>query len=67
MLFVPPPRQPNRYIKERKEALQKEQEARAAAKHSDCPIGHVPVPDTERKHTLGILKKSIFHCTILHF
>lgn len=49
-----------RYIKERKEALKKEQEAKAAAKYSDCPDGHIPLPDNERKDTLSMLKKSEF-------
>ena len=48
----------NRYIKERKEALQKEQLAKIAAKPKDCPTGHIPLPDNERKETLSMLKKS---------
>lgn len=47
-----------RYIKERKEALQKEKQAKAVAKYTDCPIGHIPLPDSERKETLNMLKKS---------
>ncbi|XP_011506067.1 PREDICTED: uncharacterized protein LOC105368697 [Ceratosolen solmsi marchali] len=47
-----------KYIKERKEALQKIEEAKAASKNVDCPSGHVPVPDNERKQTLSILKKN---------
>ncbi|XP_008202095.1 uncharacterized protein LOC100119016 [Nasonia vitripennis] len=47
-----------KYIKERKEALQKEQLAKIADKHVDCPAGHVPLPDHERKETLSMLKKN---------
>ncbi|XP_014211004.1 uncharacterized protein LOC106641194 [Copidosoma floridanum] len=47
-----------KYIKERKEAMQKEQSAKIAAKQSDCPKGHVSLPDSERKETLCILKKN---------
>ncbi|OXU17992.1 hypothetical protein TSAR_011170 [Trichomalopsis sarcophagae] len=42
-----------KYIKDRKEALQKEQLAKIADKHVDCPAGHVPLPDHERKETLN--------------
>ncbi|XP_058803425.1 uncharacterized protein LOC131671192 [Phymastichus coffea] len=47
-----------KYIKERKEALKREQAAKAAAKYSDCPDGHIPLPDNERKETLSMLKKN---------
>ncbi|XP_014598187.1 PREDICTED: uncharacterized protein LOC106783808 isoform X2 [Polistes canadensis] len=47
-----------KYIKDRKEALQKEEEAKAAAFHPDCPEGHVPLPDHERQETLRVLKKN---------
>ncbi|KAL7287108.1 hypothetical protein TKK_0018726 [Trichogramma kaykai] len=47
-----------KYIKERKEELVKEKLAKAAAKQSDCPVGHVPIPDNERKETLAMLKKN---------
>lgn len=48
----------HRYIKERKQTLQKEQQAKAATKYADCPLGHIPLPDNERKETLNMLKKS---------
>lgn len=38
--------------------MEKERLAKAAAQHTDCPIGHVPLPDNERKETLSMLKKS---------
>ncbi|KAK2581051.1 hypothetical protein KPH14_006094 [Odynerus spinipes] len=47
-----------KYIKDRKEALQKEEEAKASALHPDCPEGHVPLPDNERQETLRMLKKN---------
>lgn len=47
-----------KYIKNRKETLQKEEEAKAAAFHPDCPEGHVPLPDKERQETLRMLKKN---------
>lgn len=49
-----------RYILERKEEQQqKEMErAKAIATNADCPEGHVPLPDSERKETLRMLKKS---------
>jgi len=49
----------NRYLRDRKEAQEKEQKAKAEALHSDCPEGHVPLPDHERKETLRLLKKSM--------
>jgi len=50
----------NRYLRDRKEAQEKEQKAKAEALHSDCPEGHVPLPDHERKETLRLLKKSMW-------
>ncbi|XP_043495461.1 uncharacterized protein LOC122519809 isoform X2 [Polistes fuscatus] len=47
-----------KYIKDRKEALQKEEEAKAAAFYPECPEGHVPLPDHERQETLRMLKKN---------
>ncbi|KAJ8681039.1 hypothetical protein QAD02_016826 [Eretmocerus hayati] len=47
-----------KYIKERKQVLEKEQSAKASAKLSDCPTGHVPLPDNERRETLGMLRKN---------
>lgn len=48
----------NRYLRERKEAQEKEQKAKAEALNADCPEGHVSLPDNERKETLRLLKKS---------
>lgn len=50
----------NRYLRDRKEAQEKEQKAKAEASHSDCPEGHVSIPDHERKETLRLLKKSVY-------
>lgn len=47
-----------KYLRERKEAQEKEQKAKVEAMHSDCPEGHVPIPDHERKETLRLLKKN---------
>lgn len=47
-----------KYIRERKEAHEKEQKAKAEASDPDCPEGHVPLPDNERKETLRMLKKN---------
>ncbi|KAF7998386.1 hypothetical protein HCN44_009784 [Aphidius gifuensis] len=49
-----------KYIKERKEEkLQQEIKAQADAEFiADCPDGHVPLPDNERKDTLKKLKKN---------
>lgn len=59
---VPPPNYRKgivpKYLRERKEAQQKEQKAIAEASHPDCPEGHVPIPDNERKETLRLLKKN---------
>lgn len=49
-----------RYLRDRKEAHQKEQKAKAEAFHSDCPEGHVSLLDHERKETLRLLKKSTY-------
>lgn len=59
---VPPPNYRKgvvpKYLRERKEAQEKEQKAMVEAMHSDCPEGHVPIPDHERKETLRLLKKN---------
>ncbi|XP_025991830.1 uncharacterized protein LOC105195387 [Solenopsis invicta] len=59
---VPPPNYRKgvvpKYLRERKEAQEKEQKAKAEALQSDCPEGHVPLPDHERKETLRLLKKN---------
>ncbi|XP_076233456.1 uncharacterized protein LOC143178593 isoform X2 [Calliopsis andreniformis] len=47
-----------KYIKERKEAQEKEQKAKAELLDPDCPSGHVSLPDHERQETLRILKKN---------
>lgn len=47
-----------KYIKDRKEAQEKEQKAKAELLDPNCPNGHVPLPDHERTETLRILKKS---------
>jgi len=52
---------PNRYLRERKEAQQKEQKAKAEASYIEgCPEGYVSLPDHERKETLRLLKKSMY-------
>lgn len=49
-----------RYILERKEEQQlKIEQAKLEAANSDCPAGHIPLPDNERKETLRLLKKSM--------
>ncbi|KOC69135.1 Uncharacterized protein C16orf48 like protein [Habropoda laboriosa] len=47
-----------KYIKSRKETQEKAQKAKAEEIDSNCPNGHVPLPDCERKETLRILKKN---------
>ncbi|XP_035737987.1 uncharacterized protein LOC118448616 isoform X1 [Vespa mandarinia] len=47
-----------KYIKDRKEAQQKAEEAKTAAFCPECPEGHVPLPDHERQETLRMLKKN---------
>ncbi|XP_033332485.2 uncharacterized protein LOC117223947 [Megalopta genalis] len=47
-----------KYIRERKEAQKKEEKAKIEAIDPDCPHGHVPLLESERKETLHILKKS---------
>ncbi|XP_076656081.1 uncharacterized protein LOC143360811 [Halictus rubicundus] len=47
-----------KYIRERKEAQKREEKAKAEAVDPDCPYGHVPLQESERKETLHILKKS---------
>ncbi|XP_072758521.1 uncharacterized protein [Anoplolepis gracilipes] len=59
---VPPPNYRKgvipKYLRDRKEAQEKEQKAKAEASYPDCPEGHVPIPDHERKETLRLLKKN---------
>jgi len=50
----------DRYLRERKEAQEKEQKAKAEASYIDCPEGYVSLPDHERKETLRLLKKSTY-------
>ncbi|XP_011314111.1 uncharacterized protein [Fopius arisanus] len=49
-----------KYIKERKEERQQEKERQALeeAIFAECPEGHVPLPDNERRETLKLLKKN---------
>ncbi|KAG8042593.1 hypothetical protein G9C98_005227 [Cotesia typhae] len=48
-----------KYILERKEEQQlKIEQAKLEAANSDCPAGHIPLPDNERKETLRLLKKN---------
>ncbi|XP_034934326.1 uncharacterized protein [Chelonus insularis] len=48
-----------KYILERKEELQQKLEkAKLEAIKTDCPPGHIILPDNERKETLRMLKKS---------
>ncbi|CAK9800052.1 Enkurin domain-containing protein 1 [Anthophora quadrimaculata] len=47
-----------KYIKNRKETQEKAQKAKAEEIDSKCPNGHVPLPDSERKETLRILRKN---------
>ncbi|CAK9828105.1 Enkurin domain-containing protein 1 [Anthophora retusa] len=47
-----------KYIKSRKETQEKAQKAKAEEIDSKCPNGHVPLPDSERKETLRILRKN---------
>ncbi|KAL0109482.1 hypothetical protein PUN28_014508 [Cardiocondyla obscurior] len=47
-----------KYLRERKEAQEKEQKAKIEALQSDCPDGHMALPDHERKETLRLLKKN---------
>ena len=47
-----------KYIKDRKEAQEREQKAKVDLFDPHCPNGHVPLPDQERKETLRILKKN---------
>ncbi|CAH2043044.1 unnamed protein product, partial [Iphiclides podalirius] len=46
-----------KYLRERKEQGPKEMEG-AKADDAACPPGHVPLPDTERKETLRMLRNS---------
>lgn len=46
-----------RYIKNRKEI--QVQKAKIEELDPNCPNGHVPLPDCERKETLQMLKKSM--------
>ncbi|XP_053596506.1 uncharacterized protein LOC103570920 isoform X1 [Microplitis demolitor] len=48
-----------KYILERKEEQQQKiEQAKLDAANSDCPPGHIPLPDNERKETLRLLKKN---------
>ncbi|XP_015108647.1 uncharacterized protein LOC107035644 [Diachasma alloeum] len=49
-----------KYIKERKEERQQEKERQALEEAilAECPDGHVPLPDNERRETLKLLKKN---------
>ncbi|XP_043514723.1 putative uncharacterized protein DDB_G0282499 isoform X1 [Frieseomelitta varia] len=47
-----------KYIKNRKEIQEKIQKAKQEELDPNCPNGHVPLPDNERKETLQMLKKS---------
>lgn len=47
-----------RYIKNRKEIQERVQRAKVEELDPNCPNGHVPLPDNERKETLQMLKKS---------
>ncbi|XP_069699951.1 uncharacterized protein [Periplaneta americana] len=48
-----------RYLRERQEEWQKEAEQRVLdTPDSSCPSGHVPLPDSERRETLKMLRKS---------
>ncbi|XP_014470386.1 PREDICTED: uncharacterized protein LOC106742187 [Dinoponera quadriceps] len=47
-----------KYLQDRKEAQQKEQKSKVEMLYPDCPEGHVPLPDDERKETLRLLKKN---------
>lgn len=49
-----------RYIRNRKEAQEKEEREKAEAFDPNCPEGHVSLPDNERKETLRMLKKSVY-------
>ncbi|KMQ94122.1 Uncharacterized protein C16orf48 [Lasius niger] len=48
---VPPPNYRKgvvpKYLRDRKEAQEKEQKAKVEASYPDCPEGHVPIPDHE--------------------
>lgn len=47
-----------KYIKDRKETLEKIQKAKAQELDANCPEGHVLLPDHERKETLRVLRKN---------
>ncbi|XP_076473512.1 uncharacterized protein LOC117164160 [Bombus vancouverensis nearcticus] len=47
-----------RYIKNRKEIQERVQRAKVEELDPNCPNGHVPLPDNERKETLQMLKKN---------
>ncbi|XP_076766352.1 uncharacterized protein LOC143433104 [Xylocopa sonorina] len=47
-----------KYIKNRKEIQEKIQKAKVEELDPNCPKGHVPLPDCERKETLQMLKKN---------
>lgn len=47
-----------KYIKNRKEIQEKIEKAKQEELDPNCPNGHVPLPDNERKETLQMLKKN---------
>lgn len=48
-----------RYLQERRKEWQKKAEQSVLdAPDPACPLGHVPLPDSERKETLIMLRKS---------
>lgn len=47
-----------KYIKDRKETLEKIQKAKTQELDANCPDGHVLLPDHERKETLRVLRKN---------
>lgn len=49
-----------KYLRERKEQGSKEIEGAKTDDSSGCPPGHVPLPDTERKETLRMLRNSLY-------
>ena len=47
-----------KYIKNRKETLEKIEKAKTKELDANCPDGHVPLPDDERRETLRVLRKN---------
>nr|XP_034835023.1 enkurin domain-containing protein 1-like [Maniola hyperantus] len=59
--YVPPGYQKGvlpKYLRERKEIAKDKVGEDASEVHADCPEGHVPLPDVERKETLRMLRNS---------